>query len=112
MKSNQLFTKKIFKSLPPEELIQNELSNVDYYLIEGKPEKNDQPGGNNKVWNWSQFSNPKKFPFILSGGLNESNIQEAINLTGADFVDINSGVEEKKGEKNLSLIDRLVSSLK
>ena len=81
-------------------------------MIEGKPEKNDQPGGNNKVWNWSQFSNPKKFPFILSGGLNESNIQEAINLTGADFVDINSGVEERKGEKNLSLIDRLVSSLK
>jgi phosphoribosylanthranilate isomerase len=111
-KVKSTFQKKIFKSLPPEELAENDLSNVDYYLIEGKPEKNDQPGGNNKIWNWSQFSNPNKFPFILSGGLNESNIQEAINLTGADFVDINSGVEEEKGEKNLSLIDRLVSSLK
>ena len=106
------FQKQIFKTLSPEALIENNFSNVDYFLIEGKPEKNEQPGGNNKTWNWSEFSNPKKLPFILSGGLNESNILNAINLTGADFVDINSGVEEKKGEKNLSLIDRLVSSLK
>ena len=106
------FQKQIFKTLSPEALIENNFSNVDYFLIEGKPEKNEQPGGNNKTWNWSEFSNPKKLPFILSGGLNESNVLNAINLTGADFVDINSGVEEKKGEKNLSLIDRLVSSLK
>ena len=92
------FQKQIFKTLSPEVFIKNE--------------KHDQPGGNNKTWNWSEFSNPKKLPFILSGGLNESNVLDAINLTGADFVDINSGVEEKKGEKNLSLIDRLVSSLK
>ena len=106
------FQKQIFKTLSPKALIENNFSNVDYFLIEGKPEKNEQPGGNNKTWNWSEFSNPKKLPFILSGGLNESNVLNAINLTGADFVDINSGVEEKKGEKNLSLIDRLVSSLK
>ena len=106
------FQKQIFKTLSPEALIENNFSNVDYFLIEGKPEKNEQPGGNNKTWNWSEFYNPKKLPFILSGGLNESNVLNAINLTGADFVDINSGVEEKKGEKNLSLIDRLVSSLK
>ena len=106
------FKKQIFKSISPEELIENNLSNVDYFLIEGKPEKNDQPGGNNKTWNWTKFSNPKKFPFILSGGLSESNVLDAINLTGADFIDINSGVEKKKGEKNLSLIDRFVSSLK
>ena len=106
------FQKQIFKTLSPEVLIENNFSNVDYFLIEGKPEKNEQPGGNNKTWNWAEFSNPKKLPFILSGGLNESNVLNAINLTRADFVDINSGVEEKKGEKNLSLIDRLVSSLK
>ena len=106
------FQKQIFKTLSPEVFIKNDFTNVDYFLIEGNPEKHDQPGGNNKTWNWSEFSNPKKLPFILSGGLNESNVLDAINLTGADFVDINSGVEEKKGEKNLSLIDRLVSSLK
>ena len=106
------FQKQIFKTLSPEVFIKNDFTNVDYFLIEGKPEKHDQPGGNNKTWNWSEFSNPKKLPFILSGGLNESNVLDAINLTRADFVDINSGVEEKKGEKNLSLIDRLVSSLK
>jgi len=106
------FQKQIFKTLSPEALIENNFSNVDYFLIEGKPEKNEQPGGNNKTWNWSEFSNPKKLPFILSGGLNESNVLNAINLTGAVFVDINSGVEEKKGEKNLSLIDSLVSSHK
>ena len=106
------FQKKIFKSLSPEDLIEINLSNVDYFLIEGKPKKNDQPGGNNKTWNWSQFSNPKKLPFILSGGLNKSNVSEAINLTGANFVDINSGVEKIQGEKDLSLIDSLISSLK
>ena len=45
MKLNQLFKKKYSNPYPPEELIENDLSNVDYYLIEGKPEKNDQPGG-------------------------------------------------------------------
>ena len=106
------FKKQIFKTLSPEAFIENDFANVDYFLIEGKPENDDQPGGNNKTWNWSEFSNPKNLPFILSGGLNESNILDAINLTGASFVDINSGVEKKKGEKNLSLIDSLVSSLK
>ena len=75
------FQKQIFKTLSPEVLIENNFSNVDYFLIEGKPEKNEQPGGNNKTWNWSEFSNPKKLPFILSGGLNESNVLNAINLT-------------------------------
>ena len=50
--------------------------------------------------------------FILSGGLNQDNLSQAINLTGANFVDINSGVEKIQGEKDLSLIDSLISSLK
>ena len=31
--------------------------------------------------------------------------------TGADFVDINSGVEEQPGEKSLTLIDGIISSI-
>ena len=58
------------------------------------------------------FENTFGHPFILTCGLNQNNIIEAINLTGTEFIDINSGVEEIKGEKNLTLIDNLISSLK
>ena len=106
------YKKKIYKSISPENFRKVQLRNVDRFLIEAKPINKDQPGGNNKIWDWSNFQNPLNNPFILSGGLNQQNIEEAINLTGADFVDINSGVEEAKGEKSLSLIDKLIFSLK
>jgi len=106
------FKKNIYKSISPISFQDTTLKNVTKFLIEGEPSKNDQPGGNNKNWNWNEFKNPLNLPFILAGGLNQDNLSQAINLTGADFVDINSSVEETKGEKNLSLIDSLISSLK
>ena len=105
------FKKKIYKSISPENFRTTELINVDQFLIEAKPSSNQMPGGNNKTWDWSDFKNIKKLPYILSGGLNVTNIKKAINLTGADFVDINSGVEEQPGEKSLTLIDGIISSI-
>ncbi len=67
------------------------------------------PGGNNLAWDWTKFHNTNKIPFVLSGGLNSSNIKEAIDLTGADFVDINSGVEVEPGEKTISLLEEIIS---
>ena len=109
VKSN--FKKKIFKSISPDDFKTTELIDVDKFLIEAKPSSNQMPGGNNKTWDWSDFKNIKKLPYILSGGLNVTNIKKAINLTGADFVDINSGVEEQPGEKSLTLIDGIISSI-
>ena len=109
VKSN--FKKKIFKSISPDDFKTTELIDVDKFLIEAKPSSNQMPGGNNKTWDWSDFKNIKNLPYILSGGLNVTNIKKAINLTGADFVDINSGVEEQPGEKNLTLIDGIISSI-
>ena len=105
------FKKNIYKSISPEDFKKTELTDVDQFLIEAKPSSNQMPGGNNKTWDWSNFKNIKKLPYILSGGLNVTNIKKAINLTGADFVDINSGVEEQPGEKSLSLIDGIISSI-
>ena len=70
------------------------------------------PGGNNSTWNWSNFNNANNLPFILSGGLNSSNIKESIDLTGADFIDINSGVEVEPGEKTISLIEEIISLIR
>ena len=106
------FKKDIYKSISPINFQNTTLKNVVKFLIEGDPSKNDQPGGNNKTWNWNDFKNSQDLPFILSGGLNQDNLSQAINLTGANFVDINSGVEKIQGEKDLSLIDSLISSLK
>ena len=106
------FKKDIYKSISPINFQNTTLKNVVKFLIEGEPSKNDQPGGNNKTWNWNDFKNSQDLPFILSGGLNQDNLSQAINLTGANFVDINSGVEKIQGEKDLSLIDSLISSLK
>ena len=106
------FKKDIYKSISPMNFQNTTLKNVVKFLIEGDPSKNDQPGGNNKTWNWNDFKNSQDLPFILSGGLNQDNLSQAINLTGANFVDINSGVEKIQGEKDLSLIDSLISSLK
>ena len=105
------FKKNIYKSISPEDFKKTELIDVDQFLIEAKPSSNQMPGGNNKTWDWSDFANIKKLPYILSGGLNVTNIKKAISLTGADFVDINSGVEEQPGEKSLTLIDGIISSI-
>ena len=109
VKSN--FKKNIYKSISPEDFKTTELIDVDQFLIEAKPSSTQMPGGNNKTWDWSDFKNIKKLPYILSGGLNVTNIKKAISLTGADFVDINSGVEEQPGEKSLTLIDGIISSI-
>ena len=105
------FKRNIYKSISPEDFKTTQLIDVDQFLIEAKPSSNQMPGGNNKTWDWSDFKNIKKLPYILSGGLNVTNIKKAINLTGADFVDINSGVEEQPGEKSLTLIDGIISSI-
>jgi len=105
----QKFKKPIIKSIYPNNFSNTILQNIDYYLIDTKPSGKQMPGGNNSVWNWSNFNNTKRLPFILSGGLNSNNIREAIDLTGADFIDINSGVEAEPGEKTITLIEEIIS---
>ena len=59
------------------------------------------PGGNGISFNWTWLSNASlATPWFLSGGLNISNINEAVQTTGAKAVDVSSGVEDKAGIKN------------
>lgn len=58
-------------------------------------------GGTGKKANWELACRIKnKKPLILSGGLNEGNIAEAIKAVMPDALDINSGVELRPGEKD------------
>ena len=49
-------------------------------------------------------------PFMLSGGLDASNVAEAIEKSGATAVDVSSGVEREKGVKDCDLIRAFVAA--
>ncbi|MDI1337784.1 MAG: phosphoribosylanthranilate isomerase [Lacunisphaera sp.] len=75
----------------------------------------DKPGGTGEVGDWAKFkqhkdANPTKH-WILSGGLNHSNVAEAVTATGARWLDVNSGVEQAPGIKSPAKLQAFVLSL-
>jgi phosphoribosylanthranilate isomerase len=69
------------------------------------------PGGNGVAFDWHAL---KGFaaPFALSGGLTPDTVSEAIRVTGADLVDVSSGVERAPGEKDAELVTRFIRAAK
>lgn len=74
------------------------------------PEGAALPGGMGVRFDWSLldgFRHP--LPWALSGGLDPSNVAEAIRRTGAPLVDVSSGVESAPGVKD---VDKIAAFLK
>ena len=74
---------------------------VDYFLFDTKGKYH---GGNAIPFDWSLLGNyNQRVPFLLSGGLNESNLSKLDSLKQYNLrgVDMNSGVEDSPGLKNL-----------
>ena len=73
------------------------------------PRQATRPGGLGKPFDWRLLKNlDPRVPFMLSGGLNRDNVAEAIEMTGADGVDVSSGVERAPGEKDPDLIREFI----
>jgi phosphoribosylanthranilate isomerase len=71
------------------------------------------PGGNGIAFDWRLLGSGKAAPsFILSGGLNASNVASAIKVTGAAIVDVSSGVEKSPGIKDITLIREFIAAAK
>ena len=71
------------------------------------------PGGNGKKFDWDilkDFKSKKKW--MLAGGLNIENIENAIDITKAPAIDISSGLEIRKGLKDPKLIEDFVIKCK
>ena len=68
------------------------------------------PGGNGSKFNWNILKDYDcKKTWMLAGGLQSNNIQEAIKITNPPAIDISSGVEVEKGIKSPKLIKDFVN---
>ncbi len=71
-------------------------------------------GGTGQKADWSLVQQAKKYnkPIILSGGLNEANIQNALKVVHPDYIDLSSGVEESPGIKDHSKMNKFFERLR
>ena len=89
-----------------EELDQIDNFNLvaDWLLFDAKPNRNissAMPGGNAISFDWNLLKNYSgDLPWMLSGGLNDKNVAEAVKITKAYHVDVSSGVEYVPGSKS------------
>jgi len=58
-------------------------------------------GGSGKRAPWEVVAEGARRPFLIAGGLNPSNVAQAVEATRPDGVDVSSGVESAPGIKDL-----------
>jgi phosphoribosylanthranilate isomerase len=103
----QTFGLPVMKALPIA--VKGDLDRVARYatvadrlLFDARaPREATRPGGLGKTFDWRLLENlDPGVPFMLSGGLDASNVAEALRITRAPGVDVSSGVERAPGEKD------------
>jgi phosphoribosylanthranilate isomerase len=76
-------------------------------LFDAKPPSTpgSLPGGNGLTFDWRLLQDLRlQIPWILSGGLNASNLSDAVRLCAAPALDVASGVESAPGVKDVAMI--------
>jgi phosphoribosylanthranilate isomerase len=88
------------------------LDGADAMLVEAKPPADaTRPGGNAARFDWRLTQDWRApGPWLLAGGLDPGNVAEAIRLSGAESVDVSSGVERVKGVKDPALIRAFIDN--
>ncbi len=80
---------------------------ADWILFDAKPPAKvaSLPGGNGIAFDWRLLKTvtPAR-PWMLAGGLTAENLAEAVAESGARWLDVSSGVEDRPGEKSLERI--------
>ena len=101
------FKLPVMKAIPVESkgdlaAIERYAAIVDYLIFDARaPHDATRPGGLGKTFDWHLLENlDPGVPFMLSGGLDANNVDEALGVTRAPGVDVSSGVERTPGEKD------------
>ncbi|MFC7048475.1 phosphoribosylanthranilate isomerase [Emcibacter nanhaiensis] len=87
---------------------------TDMLLFDAKAPKNLEnalPGGNGLIFDWELIRKADwSVPWMLSGGLEADNVTDAIATSGAEMVDVSSGVEIRPGEKDIEKIKAFIKA--
>ena len=68
-------------------------------------------GGTGETFNWELIPESSDRPIVLAGGLNPTNIEQAIKAVRPWAVDVSSGVESSPGIKDESLIKKFLEGV-
>jgi phosphoribosylanthranilate isomerase len=86
---------------------------ADLLLFDAKPPRRPGalPGGNGLAFDWGLIAGRSWRPkWMLSGGLTAELLPEAVRISGAELVDVSSGVESRPGEKDLDKISAFLAA--
>jgi len=76
---------------------------VDWLMFDAKPPPRPDalPGGNAESFDWTMLAGRHfAHPWFLAGGLDPANVAGALRVSGAQAVDVSSGVESAPGRKD------------
>ena len=81
---------------------------ADRLLFDARaPRDATRPGGLGNTFDWHLLKNVRSgMPFMLSGGLDATNIVDALRITRATGIDVSSGVERAPGVKD---VDKMIA---
>lgn len=83
---------------------------ADLLLFDAKPPKDaSRPGGLGVTFDWSLLEAAPS-PFLLSGGLDPTNVYDAVRQVRPSGVDVSSGVESAPGQKDEARIRAFVAA--
>jgi phosphoribosylanthranilate isomerase len=85
---------------------------ADMLMFDAKPPAGaERPGGHGAAFDWKVLSG-RSFhkPWFLAGGLDPDNVARAIELSGAEQVDVSSGVESAPGVKDADRISAFINA--
>lgn len=87
----------------------------DLMLYDAKPPKdNELKGGHGVSFDWSLLKPLASYqkPYFVAGGINSENASLALEESGANYIDLSSGVEETRGVKSKEKIEALLNNTK
>lgn len=86
---------------------------ADWVLFDSKPQKPSLPGGTGETFDWSILEGIKSnIPWMLSGGLNQENVSNAVSSLKPYGIDVSSGIETIRGVKDMGKIKTFIDVLR